>query len=85
MPMATKSSNMDVSPEMIEHGFAMDVGKCIEMDAEMSLLDGQSFKMKTLVCRIKEDELDISGTMDIGEGEPMKMHSTYRRNVAMKE
>lgn len=84
--MATKSRNMDVSPEMIEHGFAMDVGKCIEMDAEMSMGEGQSFKMKTLVCRIKEDELKITGTMDIGGGEePVKLSSTYRRNVEMKE
>jgi len=80
--MAEKKTKVDWTKEQIEMGFAMEIGKCIETEGGADFGDGDPpIEMEMRLCRISEDELEITGQFEFDEGEPTTIHSKYRRNV----
>ena len=75
-----KSMNINWSKDMIEMGFAQEVGKCIFADTDIDFGDSK-MKMRLNICRTSEDELTMSGGMEV-DGELVHAESNYRRNVS---
>ena len=79
------SNRFDISKDIIDEAFSLDVGKCIDMELISSNQEGkEDMVMRSKVCRISETTIEVTGETNHMDGDVQKIKARYSRNVPIE-